>query len=87
MNIPPFLYLCTCSREIIDIFPCLNKEKKLLLAFSWTPLKQRIFQTLHAYNLAWGQHCDGRFDDLCFKVTVVSENINDKLRVLDSCPL
>ena len=61
-------YFCSCSREIIAIFPCL---KNFNVAFSGTLFKQH-FSNFAGHNLAWGLGFHCRFDDLdCFKVTNV----------------
>ena len=64
---------CTCSREIVDIFPPLKKTKTTLTLAFLGHHESKIFQTLHGYNSAWGLHCHCRFEDLCFRVTGVSE--------------
>ena len=53
----------TCSRDVIDIFPCLKKT--LTLAFLGQH-ESKIFQNLHDYNLARGLHVHCRFDDVDF---------------------
>ena len=54
--------MCTCSREVIDIFLL----KKLLCCPFLRHCGRKIFQTLHDYSLAWYLHFHGRFDDLDF---------------------
>ena len=60
MNIPLFFFR-TYSREIIDMFPYMDKN---FIVGSHRHCSGVVFKTLHNYNLAWGLPICTRFGDL-----------------------
>ena len=76
--------LCTCSREIIDIFPCL----KNIVGFFMDTIKAGPFKLCMIITLL------GVYIVIVSLMTLALfqghrcvKNINCKLHVLDSCPL